>query len=96
MLTDLGDVPSPDPALVSDDALMEPFDAFDLSVTESICSDTANGWLWYCDSHDSHGNADEEAEARHLADAHRRWHLRSGSEPCPLIIWRRTAQERAR
>lgn len=31
---------------------------------------TLNGWVWYCDGHDTHGNADTEDEARHMAAAH--------------------------
>lgn len=75
---------------------MEGLDAFHLSVTESICSDTADGWLWYCDEHDTHGNADDQGEAEYLAAAHRAWHQRSSRyETCPeLIVWRRTPTER--
>lgn len=28
------------------------------------------GWFWYCDDHDTHGNADSEAEALAMLDAH--------------------------
>jgi hypothetical protein len=34
------------------------------------CSNTINGWIWYCDEHDTHGNADTEEEADHMAAAH--------------------------
>jgi hypothetical protein len=42
----------------------------DLSAMESVCSATTNGWLWYCDECDTHGNADSQEEAEHMADAH--------------------------
>lgn len=34
------------------------------------CQDTVAGWLWYCDEHDSHGNADSEEEAWAVAQGH--------------------------
>jgi hypothetical protein len=35
---------------------------------EDLC--IQRGWYWYCDTHDSHGVADEEAEAEAVANAH--------------------------
>lgn len=32
---------------------------------------TQAGWFWYCDVHDTHGNADSKEEARFIADAHK-------------------------
>lgn len=32
---------------------------------------TVAGWYWYCDVHDTHGNADSKAEAEFVSDAHR-------------------------
>lgn len=34
------------------------------------CPTTIGGWIWYCDEHDTHGNADSEEEAEFMADAH--------------------------
>ena len=36
----------------------------------NICRDTTGGWLWYCDAHDTHGNADSEEEANIVSTAH--------------------------
>jgi hypothetical protein len=34
------------------------------------CKSTVTGWLWWCDEHDTHGNADSEDEAAVMAGAH--------------------------
>lgn len=39
-------------------------------VTATCCDSTINGWLWYCDVHDTHGNADSEDEAQFIAESH--------------------------
>ena len=31
---------------------------------------TTNGWYWYCDVHDTHGNADSQDEAEYMAAMH--------------------------
>lgn len=58
----------------------------------SVCSDTVNGWLWYCDEHDTHGNADSEDEAGYMAHAHSDYHLDpqdGDGDPCDVIVWPR-------
>ena len=35
---------------------------------------TIAGWFWYCDLHDTHGNADSEDEAEFIAEAHLEFH----------------------
>jgi len=35
---------------------------------------TMNGWYWYCDEHDTHGNADSKKEAMMIAKAHFKFH----------------------
>ncbi len=42
------------------------------SIAAGIC-DTVRGWIWYCDLHDTHGNADSEAEAVFMLEAHLEW-----------------------
>jgi hypothetical protein len=35
-----------------------------------VCGDTADGWIYYCDVCDTHGNADTEVEALFMARMH--------------------------
>lgn len=58
----------------------------------SVCEDTMAGWLWYCDVHDTHGNADHEVEAQFVAQAHVDFHAQT--EECDIVIWLRTPLER--
>lgn len=58
----------------------------------SVCEDAVAGWLWYCDDHDTHGNADHEAEVQLVAQAHVSFH--SQREDCDIVIWSRTSHER--
>jgi hypothetical protein len=72
--------------------------ALHVIASKNVCADTINGWLWYCDEHDTHGNADTEAEVRHMADAHIRYFLRLDGEDddpdaCEVIVWMRTKRE---
>ena len=70
----------------------------DNSAAENVCSDTTAGWLWYCDEHDTHGNADTEEEAQLLAGTHELfWEAQQDEDedPCPILVWRRTPHERA-
>jgi len=61
-----------------------------------ICSSTQAGWLWYCDEHDTHGNADTREEAETYASAHRDYFAdEQDGEPCPVIVWLRTPHERS-
>ena len=39
----------------------------------SACASTSNGWVWYCDEHDTHGNADSQEEAEFMADFHQEY-----------------------
>lgn len=36
----------------------------------TCCASTVAGWLWYCDDHDTHGNADSEHEAEAMSRFH--------------------------
>lgn len=58
----------------------------------SVCQGTLAGWLWYCDVHDAHGNADSQVEAQLVAQAHVDFY--SADEPCDIVIWLRTPHER--
>lgn len=61
----------------------------------SACPGTVHGWLWYCDVHDTHGTANSQDEAEHLAAAHRRYHDEGQFEHrCVVVIWLRTKHER--
>ena len=53
-----------EPGEPEDDADMQPPAILDLVASESVCPDTAAGWLWYSDEHDSHGNAVRHEVAR--------------------------------
>lgn len=56
-----------------------------------VCPQTIGGWLWYCHEHDSHGNADSEAEAGLLAAAHAAYFADHGvGEICQLAVWARS------
>jgi len=65
-----------------------------MGAQENVCSDTTNGWLWYCDVHDTHGNADSQDEADLLADTHAMF--MDDEEGCDLVIWQRTPHERSK
>jgi hypothetical protein len=57
----------------------------------AVCGDTLSGWLWYCDVHDTHGNADFEDEAVAVAAAHRDFYGEDAEgQPCDIVIWMRT------
>lgn len=40
------------------------------SASSQRWSCTKGGWIWYCDVHDTHGNADLEEEAYFVARTH--------------------------
>ena len=53
---------------------------------------TVNGWVWYCDVHDTHGNANFEAEAEFMADHHEMWwdlNSDDNEEGCDLHVFQR-------
>ena len=63
---------------------------------DSVCSATVAGWIYYCDEHDTHGNADTQDEADHMAAAHVGYHLGQAEEhgvvepdPCELFVFPR-------
>ena len=49
---------------------------------------TASGWFWFCDIHDTHGNADTRDEAEFIAGAHEEFMDTTELDPegCDLII----------
>ena len=57
---------------------------------EAVALCTDHGWVWYCDVHDTHGNADSEDEAEYVASAHEGFFDLTGEdfEGCDLIIAR--------
>jgi hypothetical protein len=63
-------------------------------IVTSIGNCTVAGWFWYCDVHDTHGNADSEAEAEYVATSHEEfWVLQEvdvddveDGSPCDLMI----------
>lgn len=61
----------------------------------AVCCATGSGWLWYCDEHDTHGNADSEAEAETLAEVHSDFFDEDYRERCTTIVWRRTSRASA-
>src|SRR4051794_29441125 len=67
----------------------------DVASMGSVCPHTMHGWLWYCDVHDSHGNADTEDEAWFVATAHEEHRaMLDDAAECELIVWLRTLEER--
>ena len=44
-----------------------------------------SGWTWYCEYHDSFGIGDSEQEVQYTANAHMRFHIKSG-DPCQLTL----------
>lgn len=51
---------------------------------------TTGGWYWYCDLHDTHGQADFEDEAEAVAAAHQEWWAVHAVDPddaeCDYVI----------
>ena len=43
-------------------------------LTRGTCKDTVAGWIWYCDSCDTHGNANSSDEAEYLAKSHAKYY----------------------
>ena len=52
------------------------------------CKSTRLGFVWYCDLHDSHGNADSQQEAEYVATAHAAYfqEIDPLDDPCDLYI----------
>ena len=44
-----------------------------------------SGWTWYCEYHDSFGIGDSELEVQYTANAHMRFHIKSGN-PCQMTL----------
>ena len=61
--------------------------ALDTMVADS-CPITNNGWIYYCDEHDTHGNADSRDEAQVMADAHECYFSWDDKDegPCDMFI----------
>ena len=43
-------------------------------ITPATCKSTIGGWVWYCDSCDTHGNANSADEADFMAESHAKYH----------------------
>ena len=43
-------------------------------ITPATCKSTFGGWVWYCDSCDTHGNANSADEADYMAEAHAKYY----------------------
>lgn len=60
-------------------------------VVAAVAPCTDHAWVWYCDVHDTHGNADSEDEAEYVASAHEGFFDLVGGEEfegCDLAIAR--------
>lgn len=57
-------------------------------VAANSCASTIAGWIWYCDEHNTHGNADSHEEAHHMAEAHVEYHADGDSDydECSIYI----------
>lgn len=61
----------------------------------SECPTTLQGWMWYCDVHDTHGTANSQDEVEYVARAHREFHDQGGfRHRCRVVTWLRTEHER--
>lgn len=80
--------------------------AFEASIHSSICPETVNGWVWYCDAHDTHGNADSKEEAELIAQAHEdhwvavesaddEWEEQMADDVCYIFVFMRKQEEPA-
>lgn len=85
-----------------DDELRSP-SILNVSAMEHICPTTREAWMWYCDEHDTHGTADSEEEADHMAAVHQEYKEElahdageDAPEICEVIVWRRTSHERTK
>lgn len=65
-------------------------------VQKYVCPQTVGGWLWHCDEHDTHGNADSDDEAWVVAGAHAAYYADDEvGEVCQLIVWSRATGMRS-
>ena len=56
-------------------------------IAANVAPCTLAGWIWYCDVHDTHGNADHEAEAFFMANAHEDFYAEDDDfEGCDLMV----------
>jgi hypothetical protein len=61
-----------------------------------VCATAASRWLWHCDNHGTHGNADSQDEAEVYAEAHHEYFARQrAGAPCPVVVWLHTPHESA-
>ena len=61
------------------------------SARDHACASTVAGWLWHCDNHDTHGNADSQDEAEVYAETHHEYFAKQhGGNPCEVLVWLRT------
>jgi len=49
-------------------------------ITKKTCESTIAGWVWFCDSCDTHGNANSSDEAEYLAKSHAKYYSWSENE----------------
>jgi hypothetical protein len=64
----------------------------EMMASRSVCP-AVQGWIYYCDEHETHGNADNEDEARHMVAAHTDYflkHDRDKADPCEVFVFART------
>jgi hypothetical protein len=54
---------------------------------KAVAPCTDHGWVWYCDVHDTHGNADSEDEAEWVAVAHENFFDFAGGEEFEGCDW---------
>ena len=69
----------------------------EMMASRIVCPETFQGWIYYCDEHDTHGNADSKHEAQHMASAHTAYfleHDEGQADPCEVFIFARTYETR--
>ena len=57
-------------------------------LAQNSCKSTTAGFIWHCDEHDTHGNADFLMEAHASAYAHVHWMMQytDQDEECEYVI----------
>ncbi len=64
----------------------------EVMASRNVCPETVAGRVYYCDEHDTHGNADSQDEARYMAAAHTDFFIQLGEEgddPCDVFVFAR-------
>ena len=88
----MADKTRPDLTLIIGEGRVESVSVPDVKpMIEPVMGCTTGGWVWYCDEHDTHGNADIEDEAVFMADMHVMFwdeHSVAPADDCETVVRR--------